>query len=159
MLLFTQIQLYDHPSVFGIAEHFIAITAELSVCLCHIAAQRLLEFLWDAAPQDHIAPAGVPHIHDAGPVAVLLRKNQLHPYRRSTVFHPICRRCRCSLCYRFRRRRCVPLLFGLRCVCGFRGGFCGFRGIASCTGIVGRPELVSGAAVVPSAGGYDFTPA
>ena len=36
MLLFAQIQLHDHPSVFGIAKLFIAITAELSVRLCHI---------------------------------------------------------------------------------------------------------------------------
>jgi hypothetical protein len=38
MFLFTQIQLHDHPSVFGIAEVLFAIAAELSVCLCHIAA-------------------------------------------------------------------------------------------------------------------------
>ena len=73
MFLFTQIQLHDHPSVFGIAEVLFAIATELSVCLCHIAAQRLLELLWDAAPRDHIAHAGVPYIHDASPVAVLLR--------------------------------------------------------------------------------------
>ena len=73
MFLLTQIQLHDHPSVFGIAEVLFAIAAELSVCLCHIAAQRLLEFLRDAAPRDHIAHAGVPYIHDASPVAVLLR--------------------------------------------------------------------------------------
>ena len=78
MLLFTQLQLHDHPSVFGIVELLIAIAAELSVRLCHIAAQRLLKLLQNAAPRDHIAPAGVPHIHDAGPVAVLLRKNQLN---------------------------------------------------------------------------------
>ena len=73
MFLLAQIQLHGHPSVFGVAEVFFAIAAELSVCLCHIAAQRLLELLWDAVPRDHIAHAGIPHIHDAGPVAVLLR--------------------------------------------------------------------------------------
>ena len=72
MSLFTQIQLHDHSSVFGVAEVLFAIAAELSVCLCHIAAQRLLKFLRDAAPWNHIAPAGVPYIHDASPVAVLL---------------------------------------------------------------------------------------
>lgn len=40
---------------------------------------------------------------------------------------------------------------GLCCICGFQGGFCRFRGIASCAGIVERSELVPGAAVVPSA--------
>ena len=44
MLLFAQIQLHDHPSVFGIAELLIAITAELSVRLCHI---YLLLFPWE----------------------------------------------------------------------------------------------------------------
>ena len=39
----------------------------------------------------------------------------------------------------------------LRCICGFRGRFCRFRGIASCAGIVERSELVPGAAVVPLA--------
>ena len=73
MSLFTQIQLHDHSSVFGVAEVLFAIAAELSVCLCHIAAQRLLKLLRDAAPRNHIAHAGVPYIHDAGPVAVLLR--------------------------------------------------------------------------------------
>lgn len=61
MFLFTQIQLYDHPSVFGVTELLIAIAAEFSVCLCYIAAQRLLKLLRNAAPRDHIAPAGVPH--------------------------------------------------------------------------------------------------
>ena len=42
MFLFAQIQLHDHSSVFGVAEVLFAIAAELSVCLCHIAAQRLL---------------------------------------------------------------------------------------------------------------------
>ena len=60
MFRFTQIQLHDHPSVFGIAEIFIAIAAELSVRLCYIAAQRLLKLLRNAAPRDHIAPTGVP---------------------------------------------------------------------------------------------------
>ena len=73
MFLLAQIQLHDHPSVFGIAEVLFAIAAELSVCLCHIAAQRLLKLLQDAAPRDHIAHASVPYIHDAGPVTVLLR--------------------------------------------------------------------------------------
>ena len=41
--------------------------------------------------------------------------------------------------------------FGLCCICGFQGGFCRFRGIASYVGIVGRSELAPGAAVVPSA--------
>ena len=36
MLLFAQIQLHDHPSVFGVAEILSAIAAELSICLCHI---------------------------------------------------------------------------------------------------------------------------
>ena len=72
MLLLAQIQLHDHSSVFGIAELLFAIAAELSVCLCHIAAQRLLKLLRDAAPRNHIAHAGVPYIHDASPVAVLL---------------------------------------------------------------------------------------
>ena len=44
MLLFAQIQLHDHPSVFGIAKLFIAITAELSVRPCHI---YLLLFPWE----------------------------------------------------------------------------------------------------------------
>ena len=48
MLLFAQIQLHDHPSVFGVAEIFAAIAAEFSVCLCHIAAQRRRE-LWYAS--------------------------------------------------------------------------------------------------------------
>ena len=61
MLLFAQMQLHDHPSVFGVAEFLIAIAAEFSVCLCYIAAQRLLKLLRDAASRDHIAPAGVPH--------------------------------------------------------------------------------------------------
>ena len=43
MFLLTQIQLHDHPSVFGIAEVLFAIAAKFSVCLCHIAAQRLCE--------------------------------------------------------------------------------------------------------------------
>ena len=73
MLPLAQIQLHDHSSVFGVAEFLFAIAAELSVCLCHIAAQRLLKLLQDAAPRDHIAHASVPYIHDAGPVAVLLR--------------------------------------------------------------------------------------
>ena len=73
MFLLAQIQLHDHPSVFGIAEVLFAIAAKFSVCLCHIAAQRLLKLLHDAAPRDHIAHASVPYIHDAGPVAVLLR--------------------------------------------------------------------------------------
>ena len=73
MFLLAQIQLHDHSSVFGVAEFLFAIAAELSVCLCRIAAQRLLKLLRDAAPRDHIAHAGVPYIHDAGPVAVLLR--------------------------------------------------------------------------------------
>ena len=34
MLLFAQIQLHDHPSVFGVAEFLIAIAAEFSVRLC-----------------------------------------------------------------------------------------------------------------------------
>ena len=42
MFLLAQIQLHDHSSVFGVAEFLFAIAAELSVCLCHIAAQRLL---------------------------------------------------------------------------------------------------------------------
>ena len=73
MFLLAQIQLHDHSSVFGVAEFLFAIAAELSVRLCHIAAQRLLKLLRDAAPRNHIAHAGVPYIHDAGPVAVLLR--------------------------------------------------------------------------------------
>ena len=73
MFLLAQIQLHDHSSVFGVAEFLFAIAAELSVRMCHIAAQRLLKLLRDAAPRDHIARAGVPYIHDAGPVAVLLR--------------------------------------------------------------------------------------
>ena len=55
MFLLAQIQLHDHPSVFGVAEILFAIAAEPSVRLCHIAAQRLLELLRDAAPRDHIA--------------------------------------------------------------------------------------------------------
>ena len=73
MFLLAQIQLHDHPSIFGVAEVLFAIAAKFSVCLRHIAAQRLLKLLRDAAPRDHIAHAGVPYIHDAGPVAVLLR--------------------------------------------------------------------------------------
>lgn len=42
MFLLAQIQLHDHSSVFGVAEFLFAIAAELSVCLCHIAAQWLL---------------------------------------------------------------------------------------------------------------------
>ena len=72
MFLLAQIQLHDHSSVFGVAEVFFAIAAKFSVCLRHIAAQRLLKLLRDAAPRDHIAHAGVPYIHDAGPIAVLL---------------------------------------------------------------------------------------
>ena len=86
MFLFAQIQLHDHPSVFGVAEFLFAIAAELSVCLCHIAAQWLLKFLRDAAPRDHIAHAGVPYIHDAGPVAVLLRCGLLYT-RSALVLH------------------------------------------------------------------------
>ena len=44
MLLFAQIQLHDHPSVFGISEFLIAIAAELSVRLYHI---YLLLFPWE----------------------------------------------------------------------------------------------------------------
>lgn len=51
-ILFTKIQLHDHSSVFGVAEGLFAIAAELSVCLCHIPAQRLLKLLRDAAPRD-----------------------------------------------------------------------------------------------------------
>ena len=61
------------PDAVGIPEEQLRHAAELSVCLCHIAAQRLLKLLRDAAPRDHIAHAGVPHIHDASPVTVLLR--------------------------------------------------------------------------------------
>ena len=35
MLLLAKVQLHDHPSVFGVAEFFAAIAAELSVRLCH----------------------------------------------------------------------------------------------------------------------------
>ena len=73
MFLLAQIQLHDHPSIFGVAEVLFAIAAKFSVCLRHIAAQRLLKLLRDAAPRNHIAYAGVPYIHDAGSVAVLLR--------------------------------------------------------------------------------------
>lgn len=45
MFLLAQIQLHDHPSIFGVAEVLFAIAAELSVCLCHITAQRLLKLL------------------------------------------------------------------------------------------------------------------
>ena len=49
----------------------------------------------------------------------------------------------------------AEVLFAIAAEAGFtvvsRGGFCRFRGIASCAGIVGRSELVPGAAVVPSA--------
>ena len=44
MLLFAQIQLHDHPSVFGIAKLFIAITAEFSVRLCHKSFSAPLVF-------------------------------------------------------------------------------------------------------------------
>lgn len=64
MFLLAQIQLHDHPSVFGVAEVLFAIAAELSVCLCHIAAQRLLKLLRYAAPRDHIAHAGVQYFVD-----------------------------------------------------------------------------------------------
>ena len=86
MFLLAQIQLHDHSSVFGITEILFAIAAKLSVCLCHITAQRLLEFLRDAAPRDHIAHAGVPYIHNAGPVAVLLRCGLLY-IRSALVLH------------------------------------------------------------------------
>ena len=78
MFLLAQIQLHDHPSIFGIAEVLFAIAAELSVCLCHIAEQRLLKLLRDAAPRNHIAHAGVPYIHDASPLTILIRQNQVH---------------------------------------------------------------------------------
>ena len=78
MSLFTQIQLHDHSSVFGVAEVLFAIAAELSVRLCHIAAQRLLKLLRDAAPWNDIAHARIPHIHDAGPFTVLIGQNQVH---------------------------------------------------------------------------------
>ena len=45
MFLLAQIQLHYHPSIFGVAEVLFAIAAELSVCLCHKAAQRLLKLL------------------------------------------------------------------------------------------------------------------
>ena len=77
MFLLTQIQLHDHPSIFGVAEVLFAIAAKFSVCLRHIAAQRLLKLLRDAAPRDHIAHAGIPHIHDAGPLTILIRQNQV----------------------------------------------------------------------------------
>ena len=37
MFLFIQIQLHDHPSVFGVAKILFAIAAKLSVRLCHIS--------------------------------------------------------------------------------------------------------------------------
>jgi hypothetical protein len=42
MLLFVQIQLHDHPSVFDVAEFLIAIAVEFSIRLCHIF--RLINF-------------------------------------------------------------------------------------------------------------------
>ena len=79
MFLFAQIQLHDHSSVFGVAEVLFAIAAELSVCLCHITAQRLLKLLRDAAPRNDIAHAGIPHIHDAGPFTVLIGQKSGSP--------------------------------------------------------------------------------
>ena len=78
MFLLAQIQLHDHSSVFGVAEVLFAIAAELSVRLCHIAAQRLLKLLRDAAPWNDIAHARIPHIHDTGPFTVLIGQNQVH---------------------------------------------------------------------------------
>ena len=44
MLLLAKVQLHDHPSVFGVAEFFAAIAAELSVRLCHKSFSAPLVF-------------------------------------------------------------------------------------------------------------------
>ena len=44
MLLLAKVQLHDHPSVFGVAEFFAAIAAELSVRLCHKSFSAPLDF-------------------------------------------------------------------------------------------------------------------
>ena len=44
MLLLAKVQLHDHPPVFGVAEFFAAIAAELSVRLCHKSFSAPLVF-------------------------------------------------------------------------------------------------------------------
>ena len=77
-ILFTKIQFHDHPAAFAVAEFFLAVAAELSFRFRYVAVQRFLQFLRDAAPRNDIAHAGIPHIHDAGPLTVLIGQNQVH---------------------------------------------------------------------------------
>ena len=77
-ILFTKIQFHDHPAAFTVAEFFLAVAAELSFRFRYIAVQRFLQFLRDAAPRNDIAHAGIPHIHDAGPLTILIGQNQFH---------------------------------------------------------------------------------
>ena len=77
-ILFTKIQFHDHPAVFAVAEFFLAVAAELSFRFRYVAVQRFLQFLRDVAPWNDIAHAGILHIHDAGPLTVLIGQNQVH---------------------------------------------------------------------------------
>lgn len=85
-ILFTKIQFHDHPAAFTVAEFFLAVAAELSFHFRYIAVQRFLQFLRDAAPWNDIAHASIPHIHDAGPLTVLIGQNQ-------TDQKHVCERC------------------------------------------------------------------
>ena len=90
-ILFTKIQFHDHPAAFTVAEFFLAVAAELSFRFRYIAVQRFLQFLRNTAPRNHIAHAGILHIHDAGPLTVLIGQNQVHQKH-------VCERCALILC-------------------------------------------------------------
>lgn len=77
-ILFTKIQFHDHPAAFTVAEFFLAVAAEFSFRFRYIAVQRFLQFLRDTAPRNDITHAGIPHIHDAGSLTILIRQNQVH---------------------------------------------------------------------------------
>ena len=111
MFLLAQIQLHDHPSIFGVAEVLFAIATEAGFTVVSRGGFASAAGTFSLSAVDADAVFAVVFGADGG-------------------------------------NRCF---FGLCCICGFQGGFCRFRGIASCAGIVGQSELISGAAVVPSA--------
>ena len=90
-ILFTKIQFHDHPAAFTVAEFFLAVAAEFSFRFRYVAVQRFLQVFRDAAPWNNIAHAGIPHIHDAGPLTILIGQNQVHQKH-------ICERCALILC-------------------------------------------------------------
>ena len=90
-ILFTKIQFHDHSAAFTVAEFFLAVAAEFSFRFRYVAVQRFLQVFRDAAPWNDIAHARIPHIHDAGPLTVLIGQNQIHQKH-------ICKRCPLILC-------------------------------------------------------------